>query len=84
MTDDVILKRDIDLNYSECILNREEKDDFMKLQCENTSAFSLHREAGNCQHQVKLDLKDKSPFYIRPYHASEQDKVIIQTELQKL
>ncbi len=84
MTDVEILKRDIDLDSPDCVLNEDEKVDLMKVLHENKSAFSLHGEIGNCEHEVDFDLKDKSPFYIRPYNASEKDKIVIDRELDRL
>ena len=38
-------------------------------------AFSLRDEIGTCQNiKVEIDVSDKSPFFIRPYHVMEEDK----------
>ena len=41
-------------------------------------AFSLRDEIGTCPNtEVEIDVTDKSPFIIRPYHMREEDKAII-------
>ena len=32
----------------------------------------------------KIDVTDKSPFFIRPYHVREEDKAIIDKEMKRL
>ena len=40
-------------------------------------AFSLKDEIGTCPNiEVEIDVTDKSPFFIRPYHVKEEDKKI--------
>ena len=37
--------------------------------------FSLRDEIGTCSNiVVEIDVTDKSPFFIKPYHAKEEDK----------
>ena len=41
-------------------------------------AFSLRDEIGTCPNiEVEIDVTDKSPFFIRPYHVREEDKAFI-------
>ena len=41
-------------------------------------AFSLRDEKGTCPKiEVEIDVTDKSPFFIRPYHVREEDKAFI-------
>ena len=41
-------------------------------------AFSLRDEKGTCPNiEVGIDVMDKSPFFIRPYHMREEDKKVI-------
>ena len=48
-------------------------------------AFSLRDEIGTCPHiEVEIDVTDKSPFFIRPYHVREEDKAIIDKEMKRL
>ena len=40
-------------------------------------AFSLRDEIGLCSNiEIDIDVTDRSPFFIRPFHANEEDKVI--------
>ena len=47
-------------------------------------AFSLRDEIGTCPNiEVEIDVMDKSPFFIRPYHVKE-DKTFIDKEMKCL
>ena len=46
-------------------------------------AFSLGDEIGRCPNtEVEIDVMDKSPFSIRPYHVKEEDKALIDKEMK--
>ena len=48
-------------------------------------AFSLRDEIGTCSNiKVEIEVTDKSPFFIRPYHVREEDKVVIDKEIKRL
>ena len=48
-------------------------------------AFSLRNEIGTCPNiEVEIDVTDKSPFFIRPYHVREEDKKGINKEMKSL
>ena len=48
-------------------------------------AFSLRDEIGTCPNiEVDIEVTDKSPFFIRPYHMREEDKVVIDKEMKRL
>ena len=48
-------------------------------------AFSLRHEIGTCPNtEVEIDITDKSPFFIRPYHVREEDKKVIDKEMKCL
>ena len=48
-------------------------------------AFSLRDEIGTCPNiEVEIEVTDKSPFFIRPYHVREEDKAIIDKEIKRL
>ena len=48
-------------------------------------AFSLQDEIGTCPNiEVEIDVMDKSPFSIRPYHVKEEDKALIDKEMKRL
>ena len=40
-------------------------------------AFSLRDEIGKCPNiEVEIDVMDKIPFFIRPYHAKKRTKIL--------
>ena len=48
-------------------------------------AFSLRDEIGTCPNiEVEIDITDKSPFFIRPYHVKEEDTNILNKEMKRL
>ena len=48
-------------------------------------AFSLRDEIGTCPNiKMEIDVTDKSPFFIRPYHVREEDKAFIDKEMKQL
>ena len=52
---------------------------------EYKDAFSLRDEIGTCPStEVEIDLTDKSPFFIRPFHAREEDEAILDKEMKRL
>ena len=34
--------------------------------------------------EVEIDIMDKTPFFIRPYHIKEEDKALIDKEMKRL
>ena len=45
--------------------------------------FNLRDEIGTCPNiEVEIDIMDKSPFSIRPYHVREEDKALIDKEMK--
>ena len=47
--------------------------------------FSLRDEIGTCPKiKVEIDVTDSSPFFIRPFHAREEDKAILDKEMKRL
>ena len=52
---------------------------------EYKNAFSLRDEIGTCPNiKVKIDVMDKSPFFIRPFHAREDDKTLLDKKMKRL
>ena len=52
---------------------------------EYKDAFSLRDKIGTCPNiEVEIDMTDKSPFFIRPFHAREEDKAILDKEMKRL
>ena len=48
-------------------------------------AFSLRDEIGTCPNiEIDIDITDKTPFFIRPYHVREEDKRILDREMKRL
>ena len=48
-------------------------------------AFSLRDEIGTYPNiVVEIDVRDKSSFFIRPYHVREEDKAFIDKEMKGL
>ena len=46
-------------------------------------ALSLRDESGTCPNvEVEIDVMDKSPFFITPYHIKEEDKALIEKEMK--
>ena len=79
MTDREILEKYINLNYS--CLSKEEKIKVMDMLYKYREAFSLGDEIGTCPNiEVEIDVTDRSPFFIRPYHIREEDKAFIDEE----
>ena len=83
MTDREILEKYVDLKNS--CLNEMEKMKVMDMLFKYKEAFSLRDEIGTCPNiEVEIEVTDKSPFFIRPYHMREEDKAIIDREMKRL
>ena len=82
MTDEEILH--LKVPFDKSILTAAEKECLIKLMLENT-AFSIRDEIGTCPYfEVKLKLRDDKPFFVRPYNIREDQKPIIQKEMERL
>ena len=83
MTDREILDKYIDLEGS--CLTKWEKQKLRNLIYEYKNAFSLRDEIGTCPNiKMEIDITDNSPFFIRPFHAKEEDKAILEKEMKRL
>ena len=83
MTDEEILC--LKVPFDKSILTAAEKERLIKLMLENTVAFSIRDEIGTCPYfEVKLKLRDDKPFFVRPYNIREDQKPIIQKEMDRL
>ena len=83
MTDREILEKYINLNNS--CLDKEEKIKVMDVLLKYREAFNLRDEIGTHPNiEVEIDVTDKSPFFIRPYHMREEDKSFIDKEMKRL
>ena len=74
MTDRKTLDKYIDLGNS--CLSKEEKVKVMDMLYRYREAFSLRDEISTCPN-IEIDVTDKSPFFVRPYHVREEDKAFI-------
>ena len=81
MTDREILDKYINLNNSS--LTKIEKTQVRDLLYKYKDAFSLRDKIGLCPNiEIEIDVTDKSPFFIRPFHANEEDKIILDKEMK--
>ena len=83
MTDREILDKYINLDNT--CLTKAEKKEVRDLVYKYKDAFSLRDEIGTCPNiEVEIDMTDKFPFFIRPFHAKEEDKNILDKEMKRL
>ena len=83
MTDKEILEKHINLDDS--CLKESEKIQVRDMIYEYREAFSLRDEIGTCPNiEVDIDVTDKMPFFIRPYHVREEDKRVLDKEMKRL
>ena len=83
MMDREILEKYVHLETS--CLNKEEKTKVMAMLYKYKEAFSLRDEIGTHPNiEVEIEVTDKSPFFIRPYHVKEEDKAIMDKEMKRL
>ena len=81
MTDKEILQ--MKLNLKDSLL--KEKEEFLMKVEQFTDVFSLRDEIGTCPFiEVHLKLKDETPFFVRPYPMREEQKKVIQKEMDRL
>ena len=82
MSDKEILDKYINLETS--CLPKWEKKEVRSLIYAYKDAFSLRDEIGTCPNiEVEIDMTDKSPFFIKLFHAREEDKAILEKELKR-
>ena len=73
------------INSDNSALTRKEKKEVRELPYEYKDAFSLRNEIGTCPiTEVEIDVTDKTPFFIRLFHAKEEDKAILDKEMKRL
>ena len=66
-------------------LTKQEKQKLRNLIYEYKDTFSLRDEIGACPNiKVEIDVMDSSLFFIRPFHAREEDKAILEKEMKRL
>ena len=73
------------LNLKDSVLDKKEKEEFLTKVEQFTDVFSLRDEIGTCPFiEVHLKLKDKTLFFVRPYPMREEQKKVIQKEMDRL
>ena len=83
MTDRETLEKHLNLDNS--CLTESEKTQVRDMIYEYTEAFSLRDEIGTCPNiEIDIDVTDKTPFFIIPYHIREEDKRILDKEMKRL
>ena len=83
MTDTQILQ--MKLNLKDSVLDEKGKEEFLTNVEQFTDIFSLRDEIGTCPFiEVHLKLKDEMPFFVRPYPMREEQKKVIQKEMDRL
>ena len=72
------------LNLKDSVLDEKGKEEFLDKE-QFTDVFSLRDEIGTCPFiEVHLKLKDETPFFVRPYLMREEQKKVIQKEMDRL
>ena len=81
MTDREILDKYVNLDNSH--LTKMGKKQVRDLLYQYKDVFSLKDEIGLCPNiKIEIEVTDKSPFFIRPFHANEEDKVTLDKEMK--
>ena len=71
------------VNLDNLCLTKSEKEQVRDLLYQYKDAFSLRDKIGLCPNiEIEIDVTDKSSFFIRPFHANEDDKVILDKEMK--
>ena len=83
MTDEDILYEFIDLSKSD--MTEEEKEELMDIILKYQDAFSLRDEIGECPNiRVDIEVIDETPFFVRPFPISQEDKPVMDWQMQRL
>ena len=81
ITDREILDKYINLDNS--CLTKVEKTQVRDLSYKYKDTFSFRDEIGLCPNiKIEINVTDMSPFFIRPFHANEEDKMILYKEMK--
>ena len=73
------------LILADCALDEKGKEDFLAKTDNFHDVFSLRDEIGTCPFiEIHLKLKDKTPFFVQPYPMCEEQKKVIQKEMDRL
>ena len=83
MTDAEILGHKLSLENS--LLDDKGKEEFLTKTDNFHNVFSLRDEIGTCPFiELHLMLKDETPFFVQPYPMREEQKKVIQKEMDRL
>ena len=83
MTDSEILR--MKLNIKDSVLDEKGKEEFLTNIEQFTDIFSLRDEIGTCPFiEVHFKLKDETSFFVRLYPKREEQKRVIQKEMDRL
>ena len=67
------------------IENKDVEIEVRDLLYEYKDTFSSRDEITTCPYiEVEIDVTDKTPFFIRPYHAKEEERNILDKEMKRL
>ena len=81
IADREILNKYIDLDRS-CLTDTEKKE-VRDMLFEYRDTFSLSDEIGTCPNiEIEINITDKTPFFIRLYHAKKENKTIMDKEMK--
>ena len=73
------------VNLDKLCITDTAKNQIMDMLYKCKEAFSLRDEIEMCPNiEVEIEVTDKSPFFIRPYHVKEEDKNFIDKEMKRL
>ena len=71
------------MNLDDSCLTKVEKIQVRDLLYKYKDAFSLRDKIGLCPNiKIKIEVTDKFPLCIRPFHTNEEDKKILDKEMK--
>ena len=83
MTDAEILRHK--LNLEDSLLDDKGKEEFLTKTYYFHHVFSLRDKIGTCPFiEVHIKLKEETPFFVQPYPMREEQKKVIQKEMDRL
>ena len=71
------------INLDESCLTDSEKVGVREMLYDYRDAFNLRDEIGTYPNiELEIEMTDKAPFFITPYHAKEEHKVTLDKEMK--
>ena len=78
-------KEKLQMKLKGLVLDKKGKDEFLERVEQFMDIFSLRNEICTCPFiEVHLKLKDETPFFVRPYPMREEQKKVMQKEMDRL